>query len=76
MRFLIVLTIAITLSGCAHRVAVIGGTEDMIQIPAGAIIQNVALPTTEKKSYDVVTPKDGYWVSKDAINRYQKARVG
>ena len=76
MRFLMALTTAIILSGCAPRVAIIGGTEDMIQVPAGAVIQNVPIPTTEKKSYDLVTQKDGYWVSKDAINRYKKAKVG
>lgn len=76
MRFWMILTTVIILSGCAGRVAVIGGTEDMIFVPKGAVIQNVALPTTENKAYDLLTQKDGYWVSKDAINRYQKARVG
>lgn len=76
MRFWMILITAITLSGCAGRVAVIGGVEDMITVPKGSVIQNVKLPTTEHKAYDIVTEKDGFWVSNDAINRYQKARVG
>lgn len=74
-RLLMGLMIAITLSGCASKVAVIGGVRDMIEVPKGSVIKNVALPTTEGKAYDIQTDKDGFWLSKDAINRYQKARV-
>jgi hypothetical protein len=71
-----ILITAITLSGCAGRVAVIGGIGDMVAIPKGSIIKDVPLPTTENKRHDVVVEKDSYLVSKDAVNRYQKARVG
>jgi hypothetical protein len=57
-------------------VAVIGGIGDMVAIPKGSIIKDVPLPTTENKRHDVVVEKDSYLVSKDAVNRYQKARVG
>lgn len=77
MRFLTLLTIAIILSGCASRIAVIGGISDMIEIKKGTVITGVSLPTTEDgKLYDIVVQKDSFLVSKDGVNRYQKAKVG
>jgi len=46
----------------------------MIRIPKGVIINNVALPTDEGKTYNVITQKDGYWLSLDAWNRIEKGR--
>ena len=74
-RFLMVSLISVILSGCAHsRPAVVGGVEDMIRIPKGVIINNVALPTDEGKAYNVITQKDGYWLSLDAWNRIEKGK--
>ena len=75
MRFWILLMISVALSGCASsRPAVVGGVEDMIRIPKGVIINNVALPTDEGKAYNVITQKDGYWLSLDAWNRIEKGK--
>lgn len=75
MRFLTVLMISAVLSGCAHsRPAVVGGVEDMIRIPKGVIINDVSLPTDEGKTYNVITQKDGYWLSLDAWNRIEKGK--
>lgn len=74
-RFLTVLAISVALSGCAtHKAAIVGGVEDMIRIPKGVVINNVSLPTDEGKSYNVITQKDGYWMSLDAWNRIEKGR--
>lgn len=75
MRFWILLTISVALSGCAHsRPPVVGGVEDMIRIPKGVLINDVSLPTDEGKTYNVITQKDGYWLSLDAWNRIEKGR--
>lgn len=67
--------ISTVLSGCAHsRPAVVGGVEDMIRIPKGVVISDVALPTDEGKTYNVITQKDGYWLSLDAWNRIEKGK--
>lgn len=74
MRFLMVVLTSVLLSGCAAQrgSVVVGGVEDYIQIPKNSQIANVPLPTDEKKSYTVVTQKNGVWLSLDAWNRIEK----
>ena len=46
----------------------------MIRIPKGAVINDVPLPTDEALNYNVITQKDGYWLSLDAWNRIEKGK--
>ena len=62
----------ITLSGCGlipKKSIYVGGAEDFIRIPKGTAIRNVPLPTDESKTYTVITPKDGFWISLDGDSR-------
>jgi hypothetical protein len=63
-----------TLISCAHNKVVPLGITDYVFIPAGTSLTNVPLPTDEKKSYTVITPKDGFWVSKDGFNRLESMK--
>ncbi len=75
IRFLTVLMISAALSGCATaRPAVVGGVEDMIRMPKGVVINDVSLPTDEGKNYNIITQKDGIWLSLDAWNRVEKGK--
>lgn len=77
MRFLMVLTISAGLSGCITRpAAVVGGADDLIVVPKGSIIQGVKLPTDEDKTYNIKTPKAGYWISMQGWNRVEKVTMG
>ena len=74
MIFWIALTINAALSfGCAQKVAVVGGVEDMIILPKGTLIQGVSLPTDEPgKKYNIVTNRSGVWLSLKGWNRASK----
>ena len=65
------------LSGCAfNKGAASGNTpmglRDYIEIPAESVITNVPMPTDEKKKYNIVTEKNGVWISLDGLNRLLK----
>ena len=46
------------------------GVTDYIATDVGTKITGVALPTDEPgKTYNIVTPKDGFWMSLDCHNR-------
>lgn len=75
--FLMALTISSAVSGCfTKKTALVGGPGDLIFVPKGGEISNVPLPTNEGKTYTVVTPKPGYWVSMQGWNRVIKATSG
>ena len=76
MRLLMILTTAIILNGCAPRVAIIGGMEDMLAVPKGSVISGIKVPMLDDQPHSLTVQKDSFLVSKDAVNRYQKARVG
>jgi hypothetical protein len=63
-------------SGCAFlptRVVVLGGVNDMVNIPVGAKTCGIALPTDEEnKTYCVVSTKPMRLVSMDAWNNLEK----
>jgi hypothetical protein len=61
------------LCGCAmfqpkHLLAPCGAN-DYIACPIGTKIQGVPLPTDENKTYTVVTPKVGFWISMECDER-------
>ncbi len=66
------------LSGCVwgKKLAVPLGATDYIFCPKGSEIAGVPLPTNEKKSYTIVTPKDGFWISKSGFNRMEMYVTG
>lgn len=75
--FWMALTTNLVLSGCiTKKTALVGGAEDLIFVPKGGEIANVPLPTNENKTYTVVTPKAGYWISLQGWNRVVKATSG
>ncbi len=39
------------------------GVDGYIQMPAGSVVTGVPLPTDENKKYNIVTNKDGFWMS-------------
>ena len=63
-------------SGCAFlptRVVVLGGVNDMVNLPVGAKTCGVSLPTDEpNKTYCVVATKPMRLVSMDAWNNLEK----
>lgn len=59
-------------AGCFTRAALVGGADDLIVVPKGSVIQGVALPTDEHKTYNVITPKSGFWISQQGWNRVEK----
>jgi hypothetical protein len=62
----------IGLSGCAGFQKKIDGpcgVDGYIETEAGTVITGVALPTDEKKTYNVVTPKKGAWFSQECFDR-------
>ena len=74
MRLMTALLISILLSACAHSTSQMEGVDNVIDIPAGGIIENVPLPTDENKTYRIVTKKPGRWVSLEAWARYEKMK--
>lgn len=63
--------VSASVSGCAHKTSsesALAAT-DFIYIPKGTHISGVALPTDENKTYTIVTPKDGWWISKEGDDR-------
>ena len=63
----------IGLEGCAmlpqkHLLAPCGAS-DYIECPVGTKISGVPLPTDENKTYTVVTPKLGFWISQECDER-------
>ena len=72
VRFAIVLSIVV-LSGCSlleKNAPVPCGVTDYIATEAGSVVTGVALPTDEVgKTYNIVTPKAGFWMSLDCDNR-------
>lgn len=72
---LVTIVIALSLSGCAMLRGPIepGGVNDWVELPVGAVITGVALPTDEpNKKYNIVTTKPGAWVSLDMLDRMGK----
>lgn len=62
----------IILSGCSalqSKLPAPCGVNDYIACPAGTKIQGVPLPTDENKTYTVVTPKLGFWISQECDER-------
>ena len=45
------------------------GATDYIACPAGTKINDVPLPTDEDKTYTIVTPKVGFWISQECDER-------
>jgi len=61
-----------SVSGCASKnndAKTALAATDFIYIPKGTAIAGVALPTNENKTYTIVTPKDGWWISKEGDMR-------
>ena len=63
----LVLTSVMLVSGCAYlpksKVQSPCGVDGYIQMPAGSVVTGVPLPTDENKKYNIVTDKDGFWMS-------------
>lgn len=79
MRIGMVALISILLSGCAglhSRAALVApcGASDYIETEEGNKILDVKLPTDENKTYTVVTPKNGFWMSLECHNRLEKGK--
>ena len=68
--------ISILLNGCAFNKQEVKNTplglKDYIEISSGSVITGVDLPTDEKKKHNVVTEKNGMWISLEGFNRVQK----
>ena len=45
------------------------GVTDYVDCPKGTKISGVPLPTDENKTYTVVTPKTGFWISTECDER-------
>ena len=72
MRIGMLVLAVIVLSGCAmlpKKLPAPCGVTDYIEIPVGGKIQGVKLPTDENKTYTVVTPKVGFWISQECDER-------
>jgi hypothetical protein len=72
MRIGMLALVVIVLSGCAltKKLPAPCGVTDYIEMPKGTVVTNVGLPTDEAgKKYNVITPKDGFWISLDCDNR-------
>ena len=79
MRGIVLVLIATLLvSGCAMlptKVIVLGGIKDVIDVPVGAEVCGVELPTNEvNKKYCVVTSKPSRLISMDAWNNLEKQK--
>lgn len=72
MRIGMLVLSVVALSGCSmlHKsLPAPCGVNDYIECPQGAVIQGVPLPTDEKKTYNIVTPKLGFWISQECDER-------
>lgn len=74
--FLILGLISGVFSGCAHKTFTEPcGATDFGYLPKGTVINNVPLPTDEKntdgtkKNYNLVIPKDSFWMTKECDAR-------
>jgi hypothetical protein len=78
MRTLMLAPVAIALSflsGCAlltPKIPAPCGVTGYIDMPTGTKIQGVPLPTDENKTYTVVTPKPGFWMSLECMGRLDR----
>ena len=76
MRIWMLGLISILLCSCSMlptKTVIMGGVDDVVNIPAGAKVCNVPLPTDETgKTYCIVTSKPSQLVSLDAQNRIEK----
>ena len=67
MRIGLLVLAVIGLSGCAmfqpKHLSSPCGVTDYVWTPVGTVIGNVPLPTDEKKTYNIVTTKPGFWIS-------------
>lgn len=73
MRIGILALVVIAFSGCAlmtKKLPAPCGATDYIATHKGTVITGVDLPTDETgKKYNVVTPKEGFWISLECDNR-------
>jgi len=77
MRGIVLGLIAILLvSGCTMlptRVVVLGGVDDIVNVPKGAKVCGIPLPTDEVgKTYCIVTTKTSRLISMDAWTNLEK----
>lgn len=76
MRFVMILLTAIILNSCAwlpKQTIVLSGIDGIIDVPAGAKLCNVPLPTDEVgKNYCIVTKKPSMLISLDDWNNLKK----
>lgn len=67
MRIGLLVLSVIVLSGCSmleKKLPAPCGVSDYIEMPKGSVVTGVPLPTDEAgKTYNIVTPKDGFWIS-------------
>lgn len=77
LKMLMLISITLSVAGCAlipEKLVPLGGLDDVIDVPAGAKLCNVPLPTDEEgKTYCIVTSKPMQLRSLDAQNRLDKA---
>jgi len=72
MRIGTLVLAVIVLSGCSmieKKLPAPCGVNDYIACPQGTRISGVPLPTDENKTYTVVTPKLGFWISQECDER-------
>ena len=72
MRIGMLALVVIALSGCSmleKKLPAPCGVGDYVETAVGTKITGVALPTDEDKTYTIVTPKPGFWMSLDCDNR-------
>jgi len=72
MRIGMLALVVIALSGCSMlqpKVPAPCGVGDYIETSVGTKISGVEVPTDENKTYTIVTPKNGFWMSLDCHNR-------
>ena len=65
--------LGVSVTGCSlipHKLPAPCGVTDYIACPQGTKISGVPLPTDEvNKTYTVVTPKLGFWISQECDER-------
>jgi hypothetical protein len=72
MLILVLSLASVSVEGCANKnidAKTALAATDFIYIPKGTPITGVKLPTDENKTYTIITPKDGWWISKDGDER-------
>lgn len=74
MLILMLSLVSVSVSACAHKPQALLDYQalaatDFVYMPKGTKIANVGLPTDENKTYTIVTPKDGWWISKEGDAR-------